>query len=299
MLKIFFESLLVSGGLFYILTNLISKKLVRWGGGVMITSFIFLVLLHSELELSQQLLGLLLGSIAILFFGFLDDWKNFSWKTQLLFQLCLGLLLIASGFKVDYFHIFNQQVVRLDQVVWKGITIFSSIFIFGWLLVLINSINWLDGSDSIMSGVALIAGLSLFYVSFLPEVNQPAIAILATIFLGIISGFLLFNFPPAKVEAGTSGSYFIGFLLASLAIIAGSKIITAMIVLILPLADLIWVILHRWQTGKSIFQKDKNHLHHRLKMIGWSDKKIFFIYVLFLGFVLVVYSFLESRFWRL
>ena len=110
-----------------------------------------------------------------------------------------------------------------------------------------------------------------------------------------VAGFLFFNLPSAKIEAGTSGSYFTGFILASLAIIAGSKIITMMIVLILPLIDVIWVVVGRWRNKKSIFKRDKSHLHYRLRRIGWSDRKIFLSYFVFLGAVLLSYSLLDSR----
>ena len=153
--------------------------------------------------------------------------------------------------------------------------------------------------DSSLGAVALVGGMSILIVSFFPEVNQPAIGILASIFLGSVVSFLFFNFPPAKVEAGTSGSYFVGFVLASLAIIAGSKIITLMIVLILPLLDLGWVVLARWSQKQSIFKKDQKHLHYRLRKLGWSDWRIFSNYVVFLGVILVGYSLMDNRWMRI
>ena len=241
MIFIFFQSLLISLILFSLFFLLVKKiklenKLNRWGGIILIIVFLFLTLVHSELEITNQLKGLILGSVAILFFGIWDDFKNLSWKSQLIFQGMLVLILLYFGFSVEQFNIFNGYVFSLNKLIWQGISVFGVIFIFFWLVGIINAINWADGVDSSMGNIALFGGLSLVFVSFLPEVNQPAVAILASIFLGTIVAFLFFNLPPAKVEAGTSGSYFVGFFLASLAIIAGSKIITIMIVLVLPFA---------------------------------------------------------------
>jgi len=295
MIAIFIQALLASVILFFIALKILRGKSKRWGGAVLIAVFIGMVLLHRELELTTQLKGILTGSLLILAFGFWDDYKNLSWKVQAIFQILLVTVLVYSGFSVDYFAGLNGDEIRIDRLILQGISMGSIAFIFLWVTGIINAINWADGVDSSMGSIAVIGGLSLIFVSFLPEVNQPAIAILASIFLGGLVGFLIFNLPPARVEAGTSGSYFVGFILASLAIIAGSKIITVMIVLVLPLVDFIWVIIGRWKNKKSIFKKDKRHLHHRLKKIGWSDRRIFLSYFIFLGSVLIIYSLLENR----
>jgi UDP-GlcNAc:undecaprenyl-phosphate GlcNAc-1-phosphate transferase len=295
MLIIFLQALLVSIVLFFVTLKIFRSKSKRWGGAILIAVFIGMVVLHSELELTTQLKGMLIGSSMILLFGLWDDYKNLSWKIQATFQILLVGVLLYSGFSIDYFAGLGGDEIRIDKLILQGISIGSVIFIFLWVVGIINAINWSDGVDSSMGAIAMVGGLSLVFVSFLPEVNQPAIAILASIFLGSLVGFLIFNLPPAKVEAGTSGSYFVGFILASLAIIAGSKIITVMIVLVLPLIDFIWVVVGRWQNKKSIFKKDKSHLHYRLRKIGWSDRRIFLSYFIFLGSVLVIYALLDSR----
>jgi UDP-GlcNAc:undecaprenyl-phosphate GlcNAc-1-phosphate transferase len=295
MLEIFIQSLVLSGALFFVVFKFLKGEFKRWGGAVLIVSFWSMVLMHRELEMTMQLQGLLLGSMGILFFGLWDDWRNLSWKTQAVFQAVLVAILIYFGFSVEYFSGINGEMIRLDWLIWGGVSIMSAGFIFVWLTGIINAINWADGVDASMGSIAVVGGLSLVFVSFLPEVNQPAVAILASIFLGEIVAFLFFNLPPAKVEAGTSGSYFVGFVLAGLAIIAGSKILTMMIVLILPLVDFAWVIIERWRDGQLIFKKDNRHLHYRLRKLGWSDGRIFLSYFVFLGVVLVVYSLLDTR----
>jgi UDP-GlcNAc:undecaprenyl-phosphate GlcNAc-1-phosphate transferase len=117
-------------------------------------------------------------------------------------------------------------------------------------------------------------------LSFKPEVNQPATAILCAIAGGAVLGFLIFNFHPAKILAGTSGAWFFGFFLASLSIFAGAKIATVMMAVLIPMLDLMRVIWERWQAGQSIFQKDRRHLHYLLLERGLGERKIFFLYFL-------------------
>ena len=295
MLNIFLQSLIVGGGLFWLGRKVVDDKFKRWGGIVLIVVFWAIVFFHRELEITKQLQGILVGSVGILFFGILDDWKKFSWWVQIIFQIGLVVLLVRFGFEINYFAGIGGDEIRIDQFIWQGISVGSAMFIFFWVVGIMNAVNWVDGVDSSMGAVALVGGMSLIFVSFLPEVNQPAIAILASVFLGVIMSFLFFNFPPAKVEAGTSGSYFVGFILATLAIIAGSKIVTLMIVLILPLIDFILVVIERWRGRRSIFKRDNSHLHYQLRKIGWSDWKIFLSYFIFLSGILVLYSLLDNR----
>lgn len=302
MVNIFFQGLVLSGVLFWIGTKVWKGEFKRWGGIVLVLVFVFLVLVHRELELTRQLQGILVGSLFILVFGWWDDWKNLSWRQQFLGQIFLVVILLFFGFRIEYLNGVYNFGLHLDGLVWGGVSVLSVVFIFFWIVININAMNWLDGVDSSLGVVALFGGLSIGFVSLLPEVNQPAIAILVSIFLGSMVGFLFFNLPPARVEAGTVGSYFVGFLLASLAIMAGSKIITTMIVLVLPVMDFVLVIIDRWRRGVSVFQKDHSHLHYRLRALGWSDLKIFLTYGIFLATVLVLYIWLstrEARFWLL
>ena len=268
-----------------------TEKNIYWrmGGAAIITSFIVSVFLNPELILTRPLWGLLIGSASVLVFGIVDDKKNLSWKNQLFFQCLLALILILFGFSIDYFAGFSGEMIRLDllefSVFGNVISALSVLIILFWVVAVINAINWADGVDGLAGGIGLVGGISLFGISLAREVNQPAIAILAIIFIGSLLGFWWFNFPKAKFLAGTSGSYFIGFFLASLAIMAGTKIATAMIVLAIPLVDLVWVTLERLSQKSPVTKKDFRHLHFKLKQLGWSDRKIV---VSYLGFIAVM-----------
>lgn len=265
----------------------------------MIASFLVCMFFNPELVKTSQILALMIGSLLILIFGFLDDVRDFSWKVQLCFQVILVLLLVFSGYSVDYLVGPAGQMFHLDK--WEvsffnfGFSVVSVLIIFLWTLSVINAINWADGIDGLSGGIGLVGALALFWISLTQEVNQPAIAIVALIFLGSVLGFWWLNFPKAKIEAGTAGSYFIGFFLAQAAIIAGTKIATAVIVLAIPLVDLVWVIIQRLKNNAPITKKDLGHLHHKLRFIGWSNTKIVSLYLIFIAVIIFATSVVNSR----
>jgi len=292
---IWFFYLFFAWGLSLLINFLIAKKqqkksdktIKRLGGIGVILSFL-VITIFSEVVITEKILGLMFGAGAILIFGIIDDFKNINWKIQLVFQTGLALLVIIFGFQIDFISIFNGIVWHFDKpmvdILGLSIPIFGSIVIFFWMILIINAVNWADGVDGLAVSIGIIAAVAILFVSLCPEVNQPAVAIMAMIFIGSLLGFGWFNFPPAKIIAGTSGSYFIGFFLACLAVMAGTKIATLMIVLALPVFDAGRVIYDRLKTGQSIFKRDnkKRHLHYQLKKIGWSDRKIFISYFSFL-----------------
>jgi len=147
-----------------------------------------------------------------------------------------------------------------------------------WIVALMNAMNWVDGIDGVSGGVTLIGAGTIFLLSLRPEVNQPPVAIITAALVGSLIAFLLFNFHPSKILAGTSGSMFMGFALAALAIFAGAKIATTLLVLAIPVIDALWVIGERFGAGKSIFSADKRHLHFRLLALGWSQRKVCLFY---------------------
>ncbi|MCA9382368.1 hypothetical protein KC660_03110, partial [Candidatus Dojkabacteria bacterium] len=134
--------------------------------------------------------------------------------------------------------------------------------------------------------VSAIAALAMMFIGV--ELGEPEVAILAAIFAGSMLGFLPFNFFPAKIFSG-GGAPIYGFILATLAILGSSKFATALIVLAIPLADMIWVLGNRIVKHKTIniFKlfsiSDKTHLHHRLFDLGFSVKQVAYIEYLFVG----------------
>jgi UDP-GlcNAc:undecaprenyl-phosphate/decaprenyl-phosphate GlcNAc-1-phosphate transferase len=148
-----------------------------------------------------------------------------------------------------------------------------------------NAMNLLDGLDGLCGSVTFVTLMTIFFLSLKPEVNQPPIAIVAIVGAGAVAGFLVLNAPPAKILAGTVGSMFLGFLVAVLAVIAGTKIATALLVLSIPIADAVWVVGQRIRAGVPIFRPDRRHLHYRLRDLGWSERKIMGAFTVVTSFI--------------
>lgn len=247
------------------------SKVSRWGGIAIVVSFLIVIFLDKNLVLTRDIIGIITGGLIIFGLGIWDDFLEINWKKQLFFQiLSVGLIFI---FGVKIYTISNPLggVFIFDSLWLILLGIFLAII---WSIVLINAMNWLDGMDGLSMGIYLIGIGSIFLLSLKPEVNQPPVGIIAMSLAGSILGFLIFNFPPAKIMVGSSGIFFVGFILAGLSIFAGTKIATTLLILFIPLIDFFWVILKRIRGGKSIFLADKEHLHHKLMNIGWSQWKI-------------------------
>ncbi len=244
----------------------------RLGGLVMIVAFNATVFLNHDLFLSPELYGFCLGSIILLIVGFLDDLKELFWKIQLFIQVAVAILVFIMGIRIYYItNPLSGGILNLDSGL--GIILSVALVIF-WIVLVINAINWSDGIDGMASGITFITAASIFILSFRPEVNQPPMAILSAILMGTILGFLIFNFNPSMIIAGTAGAMFMGFSLAVMSIFSGTKVATALLVLAVPIMDFLWVIGERLKNKKSIFLPDKNHLHYKLMELGWSQKKI-------------------------
>jgi UDP-GlcNAc:undecaprenyl-phosphate/decaprenyl-phosphate GlcNAc-1-phosphate transferase len=261
--------------------------LPRLGGVAMCASFFGAVMLDPHLVLSRDIVGLLVGGFLACLFGIWDDFRELSFKVQSFLQVVLTTVLFVFGTRVSILkNPFGEALVFSEQ---NSLAILASfLFLLGWLVLVVNAVNWLDGLDGLLGGVSLITFFVVFFLSLKPEVNQPPVAILAIIAAGMVAGFLLFNVHPAKMLAGTAGSMFIGLLITALAVIAGTKIATALLVLSLPIADALWVIGERLRSGQSIFDPDRRHLHYKLRTLGWSERQIaglFFILTALIGLV--------------
>lgn len=248
----------------------------RFGGVVMIIAFNLAILLNRDLFITSEIYAIMASSFILLAVGLWDDIKEIFWKVQLFFQVAVSALVFIHGIRIYYVtNPLNGGIINLNTGPRTLISIALVIF---WIVLITNTINWLDGLDGLSGGVTLISALTIFALSLKSEVNQPPVAILALILSGTVLGFLVFNFFPAKIMAGTSGAMFMGFVLSALAIISGTKIATAILVMAVPIVDLFWVVGERIKNKKSIFIPDSRHLHYKLLKLGWPQKKIVFGY---------------------
>lgn len=246
---------------------------MRFGGVAVILAFLGAILSESRLIVDSALLGMIVGTVAILFFGVWDDVWKLDWKYQGFFQLGLGGVIFIFGMRIVSLPVPFLGQVFLDTLPLGGVLGFFVLLL--WVVFLMNVLNWADGIDGLLPSISVVAFFVIFCLSLVPEVNQPPIGILSMACIGSIVGLLLFNFPPARILAGTSGSFFAGFMLASLSVLSGTKIATALLALSLPVLDAFWVFFERVGSGASPFVGgDARHLHYRLREIGWSDRRI-------------------------
>lgn len=265
---------------------------MRLGGVVMVIAFNLAILLNKDLIITPGLYGTMIASLILLLVGVWDDIREIYWKIQFFFQVALAVIVFIMGVRIYFItNPLTGGILDLDS--GMGV-IFSAILVIFWIILMINSMNWLDGVDGLSGGVTFVGALTIFFLSLKPEVNQPPVAILSMIAAGAVLGFLIFNFNPSRILAGTSGSMFMGFILAVLAIFAGTKIATSILVMAVPIIDCVWVIGERIKNKKSIFKPDKVHLHYKLLELGWSQKKIAFC---FYGVtILIAVAALNTRF---
>lgn len=201
--------------------------------------------------------------------GLLDDIKSIKAYKKLLIQLAIGLLVAYSGLKI-------QSLTILSYKIHFGLLGYLITAL--WVVALLNAVNLIDGMDGLASGILIIV-MSFTFVIGLIESNL-FVSLVSVILLGSLLGFYIFNFPPAKIFMGDSGSYFLGCMYAMVSLMGMKKTSMAimmaipLVLLLLPIADITYITFRRIKKKESIFKADKNHIHHRLLGLGLSVKQI-------------------------
>lgn len=266
------------------------------GGVIIIPLFILGVLLLSALNtisLSKELFSVLIASLVILFYGYIDEKYDLPWYIQILWQSIIAIIVIIGGIGLSGLNLPYDILWNLQSFAVGPFNIPRDIITFIWIIGLTNTVNWLDGLDGLAGGVGEIGFFILMLLALTPFVNQPSLAAICLLLAGLYGGFLVFNIYPSKIFLGTYGSMFLGFILAVISIIGGGKVATASLVLAFPIIDACSVILQRVYAQQSIFSGDNRHFHHKLLKIGlsqrqavvimWSISLIFGISALFLS----------------
>ncbi|CCO07613.1 glycosyltransferase family 4 protein [Desulforamulus hydrothermalis] len=251
-----------------------SKIMPRLGGLAVFIAFAATVLLFGQLD--NRIIGLLTGGCLIIWLGILDDTRGLPAKVKLAGQIAAAAAVVPFGIQVEFItNPFNGHLVQLG--VWGvPVTVF-------WIISVTNAINLIDGLDGLAGGTSFIAALTLAAVTWrqaglLGGAGLEVVG-LALILAASILGFLRHNFYPARIFLGDTGSMFLGYALSVLAVMGVAKAATAisviipMVILGIPLLDVFFAILRRYQSHRPIFQPDKEHLHHRMMALGLSHKQ--------------------------
>lgn len=266
----------------------------RVGGVAMWISVLLTILLIGVLDRSGELLrfrsgvtlpdtllwGVIGGMFVLLVTGILDDIFSLTPWQQFVGQVLAGVSLVLSGAAVTFIRLPLDKTLVLDQ--WKVSSIhlldgsvllpWSALLIIGWVVLIVNVLNFFDGLDGLAASITLTTSVILLFVSLRFGLLGPIS--LSLIIMGVALGFLPWNWHPSRLFMGTVGSQLLGFLLAVTAIVSGAKVATATLVLGLPLFDAMLVVMSRLRAHQSPFQADRRHLHHRLLGLGLSTPQV-------------------------
>lgn len=256
-------------------------------GGVAI--FIgYIVNLLLWLDSSRIQLAVIISGSLIIGVGLIDDFyksrgRELAALPKAIAQFICGLILFAFGIKIQGITaIFDDGMVFFSP----GLSLLITLI---WIIGLMNMLNFLDGLDGLAGGISIISSMTLFFISYAK--GQETTAVMSVILMGTSLGFLKYNFYPAKIFMGDSGSLFLGMMLAIISIEGAIKSATLfsifMVILALgvPIFDTILVMLKRWLNHKPLYMADQSHAHHRLLKRGYSQRQaVTFIYLISLLF---------------
>ena len=271
-----------------------SIPIPRLGGVAIYFSFMTAMLLATALprllRMPQVLplkptLGLLGAATTVFLLGLVDDLRCLSPYWKFAIQAFAGVWLYTSGLSVERIALISHE----STFRWM----FSLPLTVFWVLLITNAFNLIDGLDGLAAGSALFSTLVLFLLSLI--MPNPLVAFLTVALAGATLGFLRFNFHPATIFLGDSGSLFLGFMLAALALAGSQKAPTIVAIAIplvalgLPILDVTLAVARRFLTAKPLFLADKHHIHHKLLKRGLSQRET----VLILYMVTAAFGFLS------
>ncbi len=243
------------------------------GGVAIYLAFVVALVLFGERFYVRQVVGIFVGATVVSLMGLWDDRRHLAAGVKLLVQMAAAGLLIATGVRVQMFR--NP---------WLDVPV-----TFLWVVGITNALNLLDNMDGLAGGVAAIAAGHFTLLAAMS--GQYLVGALAAALLGACLGFLLYNFNPARIFMGDSGSLFLGFLLAALGIKLrfpeNAPIVTWMVpvlVLAVPIFDTTLVFISRLRRGVNpLTTPGKDHTSHRLVQLGLTQREAVMVLYLAAG----------------
>jgi len=265
--------------------RLSNNNIPTFGGISMSLSFFLSIRLLGEVE--SEILELAFYAIFITLIGLLDDTYNLNWKTKLLLQL------LAVGIPIFTLQIY-LQIEGLFNVNYNNYLNFSISII--WILLIVNSLNFLDNMDGLAATVSIFIAISLSLLSYTS--NQFRLTDISIVLFGSIMGFLYFNYPTARLYMGDSGSLFIGYCLGFISILFSwnSEVNSfwnlplppVILFFTIPLIDFITVVISRLKNGNSPMMGGTDHISHRLINLGYSNSKVLLSFAIFSIFIFLI-----------
>ncbi|PCJ58000.1 MAG: hypothetical protein COA79_14610 [Planctomycetota bacterium] len=243
--------------------------------------------IKSGLSFNREWIALLGGSFIMIMLGFLDDRIGFGAKEKFIFQFGAAILACLMGWRIE-----SISLPLIDGSIELGLISipFTVLVIVGTT----NAVNMIDGMDGAASGICLIAFAACAYIFWYHQ--RIDYMIVSLLFTGSLLGFLVYNFNPAKIFLGDTGSLFLGYNLALFALKAPSlktpdgehfinsvSLFVTISILFYPILDFTLAVIRRTAKGSSIFRPDKSHIHHKLLTYFSWNPKISVLFIYFLG----------------
>ena len=220
------------------------------------------------------------GGGVLMLGGFIDDKYHLPWYAQLVFPILAIIVVRLGGLTMPFVsNPFGRGLLQLDEFGIIATISLADVFLFLWMLGMMYTTKLLDGIDGLATSTTVVAAFMLFAVSLFWDRAGSTTSYLAIALAGAAVGFLFWNWHPAKIFLGESGSTFLGFMVAILAVISGGKIATALLVMGLPILDVAWSMIRRVSRGTSPFAGDGQHLHFRLLQSGFTQQQVVIFYI--------------------
>jgi UDP-GlcNAc:undecaprenyl-phosphate GlcNAc-1-phosphate transferase len=241
-------------------------------------------------------LGVAVGGLAMCGLGLVDDWRGLRARYKLAVQVLVAIGAFAVGFRID--------AITIPWVGPLPMGIFALPITVLWIVGVVNAVNLIDGLDGLAAGVVFFAGLTNFVVAYLS--GSAFVALMMASVMGSVLGFLFYNFNPARIFMGDSGSYFLGFVLATSSLLGGAQkastsvaLLVPMIALGVPIFDTLFAIVRRYLERRPIMSADRGHLHHRLLDMGLTHRRaVLLLYGVSVLFTLAAIALYLGRAWQ-
>lgn len=243
----------------------------RMGGLAIFFGFLFAMLLFVPLDTAKK--GMLLGAVIIVILGIFDDINALPAKLKFAVQIVAALIAVLAGNQINVLS--NPNIFSANPVWQLGWLAYPVTVI--WIVAITNAVNLIDGLDGLACGVSTISAMTMLVIALL--VSELDVAVMMAALAGACMGFLPYNFNPAKIFMGDTGSTFLGFIMATVSINGMFKqytiisFVVPFLMLGLPIFDVCFAVVRRVSHGQSPMQPDRGHVHHRLIDMGFSQKQ--------------------------
>jgi len=244
----------------------------------------------------SKVIGLFAGGAVLCIVGAVDDTRGIRALYKLYAQIIVAMFAFACGFRID--------VIALPFIGNLSMGAFALPVTVLWIVGIVNAVNLIDGLDGLAAGVVFFASMTNFVVAWLSEASLPALFMSTT--MGAILGFLFYNFNPARIFMGDSGSYFLGYVIATTSLAGAAvkasttvSLLVPVVALGVPIFDTLFAMIRRWLERRPIFSPDRGHIHHRLLDMGLTHRRaVLIIYAINVILMLTAIAISLGRSWQ-